>query len=273
MVGALLLGASSVTYALGLGLAPTRMELVVTPGTHLQKLVRVANFDEQKRIALTVSLADWSLDENGKVVISPPGSTPQSAAEWINFSPAALLVKPKEGQQVVLDIRIPARIDFEPGHRDYRAAVLVDTVLPPAEERANMPSGVWHKYRVSSLLYFSFPALSIEPEIRALRYAPDEEGNPALELSLFNGGNVHARLQGELSLLDENGTKIHRQNLENIVVLDGRYQTKHIGLSLTEPLPGGRYSAEVSLVGVDPEKRRVAVSVSDGFEPLTFEVR
>jgi hypothetical protein len=238
----------------------------------MQKLVRVANFDEQKSIALTVSLADWSLDEDGKVVISPPGSTPQSAAEWINFSPASLLVKPKEGKQVMLDIRIPASIEFEPGHRDYRAAILVDTVLPPVEERTKMPAGVWHKYRVSSLLYFSFPSMSIEPEIRTIRYAPDKDGNPALALSLFNGGNVHARLHGELSLLNADGAKIHEQKLENIVLLDGASQTKEIALKPTEPLPSGSYRVELSLVGVDPEKRQVPVPLSEGFEPLTFEI-
>lgn len=260
----------SKVQALGLGIAPARFELVIQPGTHTRQVIRVANFDNQKKLALTVSVADWRLDAQGKVVVDAPGSMPRSAAAWINFSPASLLLKPKEGKQIILDIRVPAKLELTQQQREYRVAILVDTVLPPEAERKKK-SGIWHKYQVSSLLYFSFPSFTVKPMVKSLQTV-SAENEPALKLDLHNAGNVHVRLAGELTLTDSGGNIAHRHKLKNIVLLEQQDLSKTLPLELPAALAPGAYRVKLSLQGQDPEKVQVPVRFGEDFSPLILEL-
>ncbi len=59
--------------AFGIGLTPTTVEMSINPAEQKRQVIRVGNVNKQKSLALTVGLADWSLDETGQLQLFPPG--------------------------------------------------------------------------------------------------------------------------------------------------------------------------------------------------------
>lgn len=244
LLGIWLLCLPPVVVGLGIGVMPNRLELAVKPGTMQRKVINVANLDRAKPIRLTVGLADWRLNEVGGLMLEAPDSTTQSAAEWASFSPSELQLKPGEAKQVVVEIQIPATLEPPPNYRDYRLAIVFDTMLLPDEERKKIEEGkkgVWTKYQVTSLFY-----LTVMPAKAALTQESGKvvwkDGKPLLETALKNTGDTHARLKGELQLQDAAGSVAHKQAFENVVILEQQTQTAQLGLGELDKLPPGEYT-------------------------------
>ncbi|MDG1826648.1 MAG: hypothetical protein P8H62_10325 [Henriciella sp.] len=89
LLGAALAATATPASAFGIGLQPTTVEMSVQPGDRQRQVVNLGNVHQEKTISLTLGLADWALDENGQIQLTPPGETDSSAAEWVRFSPAS----------------------------------------------------------------------------------------------------------------------------------------------------------------------------------------
>jgi P pilus assembly chaperone PapD len=240
--------APSVAQAFGVGLSPTTVELEARPGARHRQLITVGNVNRNKALRLSVGLADWSIDDDGKLLLAAPASTERSAADWVRFSPATLYLKPGEAKQVVVDIQVPVEAP-KPG--DLRFAVLVSTLLPSSRSG---PSGVWSRYQVSSLFYVTLPPAASAPRVVGAELL-EQNGRRELVVSIENPGNRHARLSGELALLGADGEPVHTQPI-NGVVMDR--QTRR----LTVPIAGSAGS-------LPPGRYRVGLELSTESGPVT----
>lgn len=199
--------------AFGIGLQPTTVEIAVVPGDRNRQVINIANVHTEQTISLTLGLADWSLDENGQIRLTPPGEdTISSAAEWARFSPAFITLKPGESEQIIVDMSTPTRLKRS---GDFRFALLASTILP--EERSGQ-SGVWKKYQIASLFYLTTGPASSEPQITRSQIMTAEDGGKTLELQIDNIGNAHARLNGYIEIGD--GKDPETLEIGNLVVLD-----------------------------------------------------
>ena len=196
----------------GIGLQPTTIELEVAPGDRNRQVINIANVHTEQTISLTVGLADWSLDPNGQIKLTPPGESERSAAEWVRFSPAFLTLKPGESEQIIVDIATPSRL---PLSGDFRFALIASTILP--EERGGQ-SGVWKKYQIASLFYLTTGPANSDPKILNSSVVQKEDGTKSLELNIENSGNAHARLNGQIQIGD--GLNSETVEIGNLVVLD-----------------------------------------------------
>lgn len=202
-------------WTFGIGLQPTTVEIEVAPGERNRQVINIANVHTEKTISLTLGLADWSLDENGQIQLSPPGETETSAAGWARFSPAFLTLKPGEAEQVIVDMATPTRLSRS---GDFRFALLASTVLP--EERSGQ-SGVWKKYQIATLFYLTTGSAKSEATITAGAVNVTDEGVRNLHLDIENNGNAHARLQGVIEITSSGETET--VPVSNLVVLhEGR---------------------------------------------------
>jgi len=202
-------------WSFGIGLQPTTVEIQVVPGERNRQVINIANVHTEKTISLTLGLADWSLDENGQIQLSPPDETDTSAAGWARFSPAFLTLKPGESEQVIVDMATPTRLSRS---GDFRFALLASTVLP--EERSGQ-SGVWKKYQIATLFYLTTGQANSEANITAGTVNVTEEGIRNLHLGIENTGNSHARLQGVVEITS--GASTETVPISNLVVLhEGR---------------------------------------------------
>ena len=211
----------------GIGLQPTTVEMSIQPGDRQRQVINLGNVHQEDTISLTLGLADWSLDENGQIALTPPGESDVSAADWVRFSPAFVTLEPGETEQIIVDMAAPIRINRE---GDYRFALIASTLLP--EERAGQ-SGVWKKYQIASLFYLTMGDASSQPEITQAKVDTTEDGEQAVVFNVENTGNAHARLRGEVEISGEG--KSITEPISNLVVLhDG---VRKYRLPLVEDLP------------------------------------
>ena len=211
----------------GIGLQPTTVEMSIQPGDRQRQVINLGNVHQEDTISLTLGLADWSLDENGQIALTPPGESDVSAADWVRFSPAFVTLEPGATEQVIVDMVAPIRIDRQ---GDYRFALIASTLLP--EERAGQ-SGVWKKYQIASLFYLTMGDAQSQPAITQATLATSDEGDQALVVNIENTGNAHARLRGEVEIKGDG--KTITEPISNLVVLhDG---VRNFRMPLTQALP------------------------------------
>lgn len=218
LISLLGLGSPQPVSGFGIGIHPTTVEVALRPGGQHRQVLTVGNLNPDKSLALTVGLADWTLDEDQQLQLRPPGVASSSAADWVRFSPASLKLAPGESQRIVVEIRVPVEVD---GPGDYRFGVLVSPVLPSAEERRQSPSGVWSRVQVSSLFYVTIPPAKADAAVVDAQWRRSPKGTPEAVIRIQNRGNSHSRIVGQLQLLDNQSKVVFRQPI-NRVVLEGQ---------------------------------------------------
>ena len=254
---------SQVAHAFGVGVQPSTVEMTVKPGDRQRQVITIGNVHKTKTISLTMGLADWSLDENGKLILNPPGETPKSAADWVRFSPASVTLKPETSQDVTVEISTPFKI-AEKG--DHRFALLATTMLPELDDRGEA-SGVWNRYQLASLFYLTLTPSESHPKV--LSVALNEEDKSMLTMKIKNDGDAHARLQGTAYVKSEKGETVAEVPL-NAVVLDRHERNYSVKLdSLSDLDPSGAYRIDFDLNNnFAPQNKFRATHVD--VEPLEF---
>ena len=239
---ALLIAAAHAPIAnsFGIGVQPSTVEMTIKPGDRQRQVVTVGNVHKTKTISLTMGLADWSLDKDGKLILDAPGDTERSAAEWVRFSPASVTLKPETSQDVTVEIAAPYKIKNK---GDHRFALLATTMLPELDARGEV-SGVWNRYQLASLFYLTLTPSKSLPQVTSVALSSDQPGLVTMEIK--NDGDAHARLQGTAFLKDAEGEVVTETPL-NAVVLDGGTRTYNISLKDAAQLEAGNYTIDFDL--------------------------
>src|SRR5437870_6714977 len=107
----------------GLGLDPGRMEITIKPGQEKTIGFTIDSpFSEVPvRGRLLLSLSDWNVNEDTSIAYAEAGSSKNSAAPWVVFSPAGLTISSGQKQLVRVTVRVPPQT--APG--EYRTAIFV----------------------------------------------------------------------------------------------------------------------------------------------------
>ncbi len=244
------------TLAFGIGLSPTTIEMSIKPAQTHRQVIRVVNVNPKRSLTMTVGTADWSLDENGKLTLSPPGVNEDSAARWLRFSPASFTLKPGEGKQILVDIAVPAKVKHA---GDHKAALLVSTLLPPKDKR-KARSGIWNKHQVASLFYFTLAPAKSLPVVKAVTVRGNPAHEPVIRMTIANAGNAHARIRGKLILKNAAGETALTQNVNGVVLAN---QTRLLDTTINaRKLSAGKYQLTLDL------RNTYAPQTVDGDEPL-----
>ncbi|MEL7112640.1 MAG: hypothetical protein AAFZ74_03135 [Pseudomonadota bacterium] len=240
MVAMALAAIAAPASSFGIGLQPTTVEMSIQPGDRQRQVINLGNVHQEDTISLTLGLADWSLDENGQIELSPPGESDVSAANWVRFSPAFVTLNPGETEQIIVDMAAPIRIDRE---GDFRFALIASTLLP---ETRSGQSGVWKKYQIASLFYLTMGDAESQPEIKGATLSKSPDSEQSVVFDIENNGNAHARLRGEVKISGDSGDSI-TEPINNLVVLhDGARKYR---MPLTEELPSNP-KVEVTLENI-----------------------
>lgn len=229
-----------IANSFGIGVQPSTVEMTIKPGDRQRQVVTVGNVHKSKTISLTMGLADWSLDDDGKLVLEAPGDTERSAAEWVRFSPASVTLKPETSQDVTVEIAAPYKIKNK---GDHRFALLATTMLPELDARGEV-SGVWNRYQLASLFYLTLTPSKSLPEVTSVALNSEQPG--LVTMMIKNDGDAHARLQGTAFLKDAAGEVVTETPL-NAVVLDGGKRTYNISLTDAAELDSGKYTIDFDL--------------------------
>ena len=229
-----------IASAFGVGVQPSTVEMTVKPGDRQRQIITVGNVHKSKTISLTMGLADWSLDKNGKLVLDAPGETERSASDWVRFSPASVTLKPETSQDVTVEISTPFKVENK---GDHRFALLATTMLPELDARGEA-SGVWNRYQLASLFYLTLTPSKSLPVVTSVALKPEDKSVITMEIN--NEGDAHARLQGNAFIKDASGEVVAETPL-NAVVLNGGERTYEVKLEDVSDLEAGAYKIDFDL--------------------------
>ena len=229
--------ATPVASAFGVGIQPSTVEMTIKPGERQRQVVTIGNVHTERTISLTLGLADWSLDENGKLLLDAPGDTERSAADWVRFSPASVTLKPETRQDIIVEITTPFDVKTK---GDHRFALLATTLLPELDERGEV-SGVWNRYQLTSLFYLTLGKSKSLPVVQQVALS---EADPTLiTMEIRNEGDAHARLRGAAQVVDGTG-EIVAETEVNAVVLDNAKRNLNVSVPELAELEPGEYSID-----------------------------
>lgn len=225
-------------HGFGVGLQPATVEMTIKEGDRQRQVITIGNVHKEKTISLQLSLADWTLDADGQLALSPPGESERSGADWVRFSPAQVTLKPETSQDVTVEITTPHKIK---SRGDHRFALLATTLLP--EDRGGA-SGVWSKYQLASLFYLTLRPSKSLAVVENVRVTEDDGASVVIELA--NEGDAHARVQGVAMIKDASG-KLWNEAEINTVVIEG--VDRDIKVALGQP-PSGTYTVDLDLENI-----------------------
>ena len=230
--------------AFGIAISPTTVEMVVRPGGQHRQTITVQNVHKKKTLALTVGLADWVLSAKGELELLPPGSSDESIADWVRFSPAFFSLKPGEVRQVQVDFAVPMQIGRV---GESKMGIIISTLLP-ANENRTATSGVWNRYQVASLFYVAVPGADEKaPIVTSIALQDKASLTPVIEFTIENPGDYHARLKGQLTLSNQEGKQVFAMPVEGVLMAK---QTRSFKLPVKlngSNLPAGDYKVALKL--------------------------
>lgn len=239
--------------ATGIGIQPANIEMAATPGMTIRQTIRVGNLRTDRAQNFIVGIADWSLDDNGQLKLSPPSAS--SAAAWTRFAPARFSLKAAEAQNLVVDIAVPAKLDA----REYRIAILVTNPMPTPEEMKKL-NGVWNQTQVASLLYLVPTGVAPKVSVSDIRWVVDKPAFGTANASgtgfianIRNAGSAHARMIALTEFTDAAGKLVYTAESQ-AVFLEGQARDWKAAIN-AEQLPSGKYAIQFKLYNVFDPKR------------------
>ncbi|MRR09577.1 hypothetical protein EG831_05800 [bacterium] len=224
--------------AVGFVLTPPRFEVTLAPGAAQTYNISVLNVDSTKPVKLRAYLMDWTLKPSGQLAVSKPGTVPYSNAAWIDVNPAEFEVPPRSEQIVRFTVRVP---DSSFGSR---WSILYFESQPDTTQQAMI--GMRFKARVGSPIYITVPGTEVkQAELVGFSYRNTGDQSHDFTLRVANTGNVHLRPRGTLTVKNTAGTTVATASLSDEVVLP--QSQRALGVSLTQALPPGRYTAVIEM--------------------------
>jgi len=246
MTGMLLGIAAPLLRAQSLALAPAQVQYTFKPGQPFQFDLSVSNKGNSP-VALRVSVTDFWYNEKNEKTFSAPGSSPRSAANWIESVPRQLTVPAAGTGQVQVLVTPPLKVSG-----GYYAVVFVESKPELSEGTTAEKKAVYTNMRLGSLILLSAENTE-EYKIEvsdAVFTAPSADQAMKLDFALFNQSNTHVFPQATVAILNSSHELIAKAEGEKQRFLPG--QKSRLSVSWAGTLPAGSYTAILTvLYGLD----------------------
>ena len=216
-----------------IGVAPIRVEHCVKQGERGTDMISVTN-DGSAPTRLKISVEDWNLTKDGNPIFIKPGENLYSCARWIRVNPSDLRIEPGQVKEVRFTVSVP------PGVEDggYRAAIIFETI--PDSTPGEKVKRVFLRGRIAAIIYEVVGNPAPNGHANALRVQPKKEGVDFI-LALQNGGKVHFRTKGSITVKDDKGEKVTEVEIPDVPVLPE--SEREVKVSHDKPIPKGKYHA------------------------------
>lgn len=252
---ALAIGCSP-AHAQSLGLAPAQVVEKFKPGVPFEFDLSTVNTGETP-VDMSVEITDFWYDEKNEKVFTSPGTSPRSAANWIQFVPDHFEVGAHGTQKMKAIVTPPS--DAKGG---YYATLFVQS-KPQLSFRKNDGKGVFTSMRIGCLVLLRAETTEdYKIELSNIKLTPPAEAHAlSLDFDLLNAGNTHVFPIARLAVLDSNRKMVAKAEGTEKRFLPGQKNSMHVDWAGT--LPAGSYTALLTVAyGEDHiETKQVAFSV------------
>ncbi|QQS44659.1 DUF916 domain-containing protein [Candidatus Roizmanbacteria bacterium] len=195
--------AQNITPEQSIEISPPSQELDVDPGQTITLKAKARNKGNIP-YTLTTRIEDFTAEgEGGQVALVEQG--PWAISSWSTISPATFTLEPKSEREVQVTIKVP---DQKVGGGRYGAMVF-------SINGGTTPNSAAIAQEIASLFLLRVSG-PVDENIKVLEFsAPSfvEFGPVPLTLRLQNGGNVHVKATGIVSIMNVLGKKV-----EDIVI-------------------------------------------------------
>lgn len=226
----------------GLGLLPGRAELQVAAGSEKTTAfeIEAPGSDNPVHGRLLLSLADWTVSSDAKLIYADPGTLPNSASSWVTFSPAALSITSGQRQLIRVTVRVPE------GTPDglYRSGIYIQE-RPPATPPKPGEHQLVLRFRYVFILYVMVGQIKAQGDVLEVGLVSDQTG-VRVPLSMVNKGTVHLRPLVHLTIRNTaDQTEVLDNSYEALVLLPAATQKEDF--PLPSSLKPGRYEVQATV--------------------------
>jgi hypothetical protein len=243
--------------AQSIGLAPAQIVADFKPGVPFEYELSVAN-NGKDAVELHVQITDFWYNDKNEKLFGAPGTSPRSAANWIQFVPEKFEVPAGGSQKMKAIITPPA--DTRGG---YYAVLFVESTPVATNKQTEDGKRVFTNMRIGSLVLLTAKNTeSYNLSLDDLKLVPPSDNSGLkLSFSLDNESNTHVFPQARLAILNPDHKLIGKAESEIKRFLPG--QKDSMSLDWNGELAAGDYTAVLSLVYADTraETRQVAFTV------------
>ncbi|HEY6305926.1 MAG TPA: hypothetical protein VI488_05625 [Candidatus Angelobacter sp.] len=232
---------SGTNWAQSLGLAPAQVVEKFKPGVPFEFELSTVN-NGASPIEMSVQITDLWYNDNNEKVFSVPGTSPRSAANWIQFVPEHFEVAAGGTQKMKAVVTPP--VDAQGG---YYAVLFVQSKPQLSPDQTKDGKTVFTNIRLGCLVLLSADkSEQYKVEVSNIKLSPPTPGR-GLDLSfdVSNGSNVHVFPLPRVAVLDANHKLVAKAESEEKRFLPGQKDSMHVSWSGT--LPAGSYTAVLTL--------------------------
>lgn len=230
-----------ISYSQALGLAPAQVVETFKPGVPFQFELTTANSGDAG-VEMTVEITDFWYNENNEKVFNAPGTSPRSAANWIQFVPEHFEVGPHASQKMKAIVTPPA--DAKGG---YYAVLFVKSKPQLSFDKTKDGKSVFTNMRIGCLVLLSAENTEqFRIAVSDVTLTPPS-ANHALDLSftIENQGNTHVFPLPRLAILDSQHKLVAKADTEMKRYLPGQKDAMHV--NWTGTLDPGEYTAVLTI--------------------------
>jgi hypothetical protein len=248
---------ANIGSAQSIGLAPAQIVADFKPGVAFEQELNVANSGSEA-VELHVQITDlWYNDKNEKV-FGAPGTSPRSAANWIQFVPEKFVVGAGRSQKMKAIVTPPA--DARGG---YYAVLFVESKPVATNKQTQDGKRVFTNMRIGCLVLLTAKNTeAYNVSLDDLKLVPPSASQGLkLTFSLDNESNTHVFPQAKLALLSSDRKLVGKAESEIKRFLPG--QKDAMNVEWNGELNAGDYTAVLSLIfgGTHVETRQIAFTV------------
>ena len=247
----------SICSAQSIALAPAQIVTDFKPGVPFDYELNVAN-NGSEAVELHVQITDFWYNDKNEKLFNAPGTSPRSAANWIQFVPERFEVAPGATQKMKAVITPPT--DARGG---YYAVLFVESKPVITNKQTEDGKRIFTNMRIGCLVLLTAKGSeAYNLSIDNLKLSPPSN-DQALRLSFLvdNESNTHVFPLARLAILSPDHKLVAKAESEMKRFLPG--QKDEMKVDWNGELPTGDYTAVLSLVygGNRVETRQVAFTV------------
>lgn len=242
LLALIVVGLARPASAQSLALAPAEVIATFTPGQPVRVEFSVSNSGNQP-VAIRSTVTDLWYNEKNEKTFGPAGSSPRSAAPWIQFVPRLVTIAPNSSARLTAFITPPP--DAEGG---YYAVAFVESKPELAQQGTRDTQPVFANIRLGALLLLTADGTD-RPELLLddVRLSPPSESeNLAVTVTATNHGNTHVFPKATLTVLDGERHVVAKAEADPRRFLPG--QTETVRLNWSGRLPAGAYEGVLTVL-------------------------
>jgi len=244
-------------HAQSIGLAPAQIVTDFKPGVPFEYSLSVANSGSDT-VELHVQVTDFWYNDKNEKVFSTPGTSPRSAANWIQFVPEKFVVGPNASQKMKAIITPPA--DANGG---YYAVLFVESKPVPTNKETEDGKHIFTNMRIGCLVLLTAKNTeNYDVGIQNVKLVPPSaDQGLSLTFDVDNKSNTHIFPLARLAVLTPDHRLVGKAESKMKRFLPGEKDSMKV--DWTGDLPGGDYTAVLSLIygGNQTQTRQIPFSV------------